>query len=121
MEPWERLLAQEMSERELLDHVIECARAFGWLVHHDRPALTRSGRWVTALQGHPGFPDLVLVRPPRVLFVELKAQNGEPSEAQLHWLEQLAQCTTPEAHVWRPREWLEGTVERALARPQPKR
>ena len=39
---FERLIAETMTERELLDRVVECARAFGWLVHHDRPGFKPS-------------------------------------------------------------------------------
>ncbi|MCI0542945.1 MAG: hypothetical protein L0Z49_00695 [Actinobacteria bacterium] len=55
----------------------------GWRVCHFRPATTRDG-WRTAVQGHPGFPDLVLARRGRVVFAELKAAL---SAEQLEWLD----------------------------------
>lgn len=41
----------QMTERALLDVVVECARRLGWLVCHQRPALNRRGHWATHLQG----------------------------------------------------------------------
>jgi len=48
-----------------------------------------------------GFPDLVLVRAPDVLFVELKRELGKVSDGQQEWLDDLiaAGC---EVHVVRP-------------------
>lgn len=107
-------LDELIPERLLLDAVVEAARALGWLVHHDRPARDRRGKWATAIQGDAGFPDLVLVRPPRVLFVELKAERGTLTVAQQGWLEAVSGCPGVECYVWRPRDWLDGTVLRVL-------
>jgi ribosomal protein L37E len=49
-----------------------------------------------------GFPDLVLVRPPAVLFVELKADAGKASQAQRGWLAALGACPGVGARLWRP-------------------
>jgi len=107
-------VARSMSERQLLDMVVELALRLGWLVHHDLPALNERGRWRTAIQGIAGFPDLVLVRPPRVVFAELKTEKNDPTELQERWLDALAACAV-EVYVWRPRHWLDGTIERILA------
>lgn len=48
-----------------------------------------------------GWPDLVLVRPPEIIFAELKSENGRLSLDQQICLERLAQCGL-ETHVWRP-------------------
>lgn len=99
------MLDRAMSEADLQQTVIEMARVYGWLVAHFRPARTAKG-WRTAIEGDAGFPDLVLVRDGRVLFVELKQENGKPSAAQGRWLSEL--CPTRECarrvevYVWRP-------------------
>lgn len=103
-----------MTESQLQDAVVRCARTLGWLVHHDRPGMDRRGHWRTAIQGHPGFPDLVLVRPPRVLFVELKSERGEISSWQEQWLDAFVACPGVEVYVWRPRDWVSGEIERVL-------
>ena len=49
-----------MKEREFQDQVIAMAILYGWKVHHVRPGMTRNGAWMTHVQGHTGFPDLVM-------------------------------------------------------------
>lgn len=103
-----------MTESQLQAAVIDLCRRLGYLVAHFRPA-TLGGRWVTPVQGDgAGFPDLVVAGRGRVLFVELKAAKGRVSDAQTAWL--LALEPAAETHVWRPADWLDGTVERTLRR-----
>jgi hypothetical protein len=52
-----------------------------------------------------GFPDLVLVRPPRLIFAELKSEKARLTEAQEAWLELLRQVPAVEVYVWRPSDW----------------
>jgi VRR-NUC domain len=53
-----------------------------------------------------GFPDLVLVRPPRLIFAELKiarARGGRLSRAQREWLADLLEVEPAlEVYIWRP-------------------
>jgi VRR-NUC domain len=101
-----------MTEQELLDNVLEMARLFGWRVAHFRPAMTKHG-WRTPVSADgKGFPDLVLVRD-RVIFVELKAAKGHMSPEQLDWMAAFSNANA-ECHVWRPIDWLDGTIETAL-------
>lgn len=58
-----------------------------------------------------GFPDLVLVRE-RIVFVELKRQDGRARPNQRAWLERL-RAAGAEAYLWRPEHWDE--VQRVLA------
>ena len=97
----ERVL-RTVSEKAWLQQVVELARKTGWLVHHSRASLMRSGRWATALQGAPGLPDLILARAPRVLFIELKTQTGNLSDSQQSWLTELKGCPGVESYVLRP-------------------
>ena len=92
-------------ERDFQRAVVELARITGWRVHHTRPALTRRGRWLTPIQGDTGFPDLVLCRPPRVIFAELKRTGGKPTPAQRGWLDALRQCAGVEVYLWTPADW----------------
>jgi hypothetical protein len=62
------------------------------------------------VQGHPGFPDLVLARDGEVLFRELKTDRGRLTEAQRHSLEVLG------GEVWRPNDWSE--VEATIDAPR---
>lgn len=102
-----------MTEAELQRGVIELARVLGWRVAHFRPALTEHG-YRTAVQGDGrGFPDLVLVKPPRLMFVELKADRGSFGPDQAAWLGEL-ELTAAEVYVWRPAMWASGEVEARL-------
>jgi hypothetical protein len=96
-----------MTEAELQEAVIEAAQWAGYLVAHFRPARTADGGWVTAMTGDAGFPDLVLAhkRSHRVLFRELKSEKGRPTPQQLVWL------TATRGRIWRPIDWLDGTIE----------
>lgn len=102
-----------MTEAQLQDAVIDAARLLGWRISHFRPARTEHG-WRTPVQGHVGFPDLVLLRPPRLLFVELKATRGTPNHDQAVWLNSLDTVPGVETFVWRPADWQLGTVEELL-------
>lgn len=103
--------AKPISEREFQAQVVQYARLCGWLVAHFRPALTRSGRWVTPVAADgKGFPDLVLVRE-TVLFVELKVPPNRLSPDQAAWVERLRGAGQA-ACVWTPDQW--GEIELTL-------
>jgi len=93
----------KINEKALQQAVIELAHFYGWRVHHTRAVQLPSGRWATPVQGDNGFPDLVLVRPPELLFVELKSAVGRTSPEQDIWLGML-ELAGAEVHVWRPRD-----------------
>ena len=69
---------------------------------------------MTPIQGDPGFCDLLLLRGERGLAVELKAQRGNLTAQQADWLAAWALIPGFLAGVWRPLDWLEGTIERLL-------
>jgi hypothetical protein len=91
------------SEAECQRTIVEAATATGWLCHHTRAAIT-GGRWATPLQGHAGFPDLVLAHPRHgVWFVELKRRPNKVEPAQTRWLLTLGQHVRA-AVVWVPED-----------------
>jgi len=93
-----------MTEAELQQNIIELANLLGWRAAHFRPALCKvGGRMVyrTAVSGQgKGFPDLVLARSGRVLFIEVKSSKGRLSPEQQEWLDVL-----PNSYCWRPEDW----------------
>ena len=95
-----------MNERQFQDQVIAMGILYGWKAHHVRPGMTANGRWMTHVQGHVGFPDLVLAHKERgIIFAELKAGKNRADEAQVDWLRTLdaaAAIKPPEVYVWRP-------------------
>jgi hypothetical protein len=95
-----RRLDLALSEDEWQALVRDLARTLGYITYH-----TRNSR-----RSDKGFPDLVLARD-RVIFAELKAQNGKLTQAQALWQAALLGAGA-EAYVWRPSDWPE--VERTL-------
>lgn len=102
-----------MTEAELQAAVLQAAQLFKWRVHHCKPAQTPDGKWLTRIAGNRGFPDLCLVRPPRVLFVELKSAKGRLSPDQTQWLQDLEKSGVKVA-IWRPGDWTDGTITEEL-------
>jgi hypothetical protein len=81
-----------VTERDLAGYVRDVAAAFGWRRYHT---------WL-AKHSPAGFPDEVLVRPPRLLFAELKSERGKLKPDQEAWLEALRAVPSVEVYVWRP-------------------
>jgi len=91
-------------EKDFLQAVRDYARLMGWTDYHT---------W-RSIHSPAGFPDLVLVRPPRLLFVELKVGRNRLTPAQEQWLNLLRRCAGAEVYLWTPSDWTE--IERVLRR-----
>ena len=91
-------------EKDFQASVIKVAKTFGWAYYH-----TYDSRMSVA-----GWPDLVLCRPPCLIFVELKMEKKYPTKAQRHWGGLLKQCNA-EYYLWRPKNW--DDVIARLSRP----
>ena len=103
-----------MSEEEFTRRVIAMADENGYLVVHFRPAMLQSGKWVTAMSGDRGFPDLCMARDtgtPRVIVAELKVGRNKPTAAQQSWLDAFRRAGV-EAYLWRDTDL--GLIERTL-------
>jgi hypothetical protein len=76
----------------------------GWRWAHVPPTRRKAGRWSNENSGK-GFPDLVCLRAPRVLWVEVKRQGNGPTPQQETWIAGLA-ASGQEAHVLTfPADW----------------
>jgi len=75
--------------------VRQLARVCGWVDWH---TLDSSGM-------RAGEPDLRLVRPPRVIFAELKSQHGRLRVEQAAAIALLEQCPGVDVFVWKPSDW----------------
>lgn len=98
-----------LSERQFGQEVVDLARILGWRVYRT---------WLP-IHSPAGFPDLVLLRPPRLIFVELKSDIGKTTPKQDEWLADLAAIAVAadvpldiggrrapiEVHLWRPRDF----------------
>ena len=89
------------TERGFQATVIALAKLYKWLVYH-----THDSR-----RSQAGFPDLVLVKSPRIIYAELKTSRGKVRPEQVAWLEALRACGC-DARLWRPEDWPE--IERTL-------
>lgn len=92
-----RVARLRQSEKAWQAQVVTLAHLRGWEVYHT----------FDARRSAAGFPDLVLVRPPTVWFVEVKTDTGRVSPVQQSWLDVLALCDGVSVGVWRPAMWPE--------------
>ena len=102
------IVASQMTEAEHLEQVKAVALTCGWRLYH-----TFDSRRSAA-----GFPDLVLVRPPRVIFAELKSEKGRLDTRQRYsprtgralpnqkdWKDAFESCPGVDYYLWRPSDW----------------
>jgi hypothetical protein len=95
-------LGLRQTEAQFQRQVIRYAELMGWHCYFAQ----RSDK------SPAGWPDLILIRRPRILFCELKAERGRVTADQQLCLDELRACGMA-AHVWRPSDWK--LVERTLA------
>ena len=90
-----------MTEKEWQSQVVTIAKAAGWhVIHHFDSRRTQGG-----------VPDLWLMKPPRMIFAELKTEKGKLQDDQRDTLLMIMDCGV-EATLWRPSHINE--VERVL-------
>lgn len=82
-----------MSEDDFQIRILGYCKLLGLLVFHD----------YDSRRNESGFPDLVIVGK-RVLFVELKKEDGRVKPKQQVWLNRL-EAAGAHAQVWRPSDW----------------
>ena len=99
------MAAVRVTETEFQAQVVQLATLCGWQQCHTRRSIGKGRRWTTATS-KVGWPDLVLWHPDRggVLFVELKTDDGDLSDAQTDCLHSLAEAGA-DVRVWRPALW----------------
>lgn len=105
-------------EKSFMRQVLDLAHLLGWT--HWRDNATNAPRRCPdcgAVRRGPrnsaGLPDLLLVRGDRLIWAELKAQDGVTSAEQREWIARL-RAAGETVYVWRPNDWPE--IERTLAR-----
>lgn len=84
----------DIAEAAWQEQVIQLAAYNGWVHYH-----THDSR-----RSPQGWPDLVLCRPPELIFVELKTRTGRLTNAQAQWIAWLTSCGM-ETFVWRPADF----------------
>lgn len=98
-------LDESISEAQFQRQVLRLAQQLGWLAFHPAKGQYKGGRWVSPTQGDTGFPDLVLCRPPRLVFAELKSAKGRLRPMQQVWRDALQLVPAVEYYTWRPSDW----------------
>lgn len=86
--------APALPEKAWQEQIVELAGYYRWLLFHPYDSRRSAA----------GFPDLTLVRDGRLIFAELKTDNGRLSIPQKAWLEALRR-TGAEVYVWRPADF----------------
>jgi hypothetical protein len=104
-----------VTEAELQACVLDLAKVMHWRCAHFRPAQTSHGWRTPVAADGKGFPDLVLCKPGRLLFVELKAHGARLSHEQQEWVWALSAVGLMNVHVWRPADWESGEILRTLS------
>ncbi len=92
-----KIIETTIKEKDLREQVRDLCKVYGYKF------------WFcwTSIHSPRGMPDLILCRPPRVIFAELKTAKGIVSPPQQEWLDLLGQCPGVEVYLWRPGD-LEG-------------
>jgi hypothetical protein len=96
-----RRRAPWITEKQWQANVETIARLHGWMAYHTFDSRKSS----------PGFPDLVMLRGPRLVVAELKTERGRVGLAQRRWLDAFRRSGA-EVFVWRPSDIQ--AVERVL-------
>jgi hypothetical protein len=101
---------RQQPEMRFLGGVKRYAIRGGWLAFHN----------LRARGSDPGFLDLLLIRPPRLVVAELKVEGRKLTEWQTVWTlywQTLAMLAGPhlsiEVYRWEPDDWPD--IERVLA------
>ena len=83
------------TEAQYQKQIVDLAEACGWLVWHDNDPRRNSA----------GLPDLLMVRGPVLLFIEVKTEKGKVSPEQEAFIGRLKQVKYVHADVVRPRHF----------------
>lgn len=94
--------AVAVREKDWQQVIIDAAQLLGWQHYHTH----------NSKHSVPGFPDLILAKPPRLLAIECKTELGKVTPAQQQWLDLFAQIPGVTAMVARPSDWK--TIESLL-------
>jgi hypothetical protein len=85
----------DLTEKQWQRQVTDLAKLYRWRVYHP---------WLS-IRSERGWPDLALVRPPRLVLAELKTDKGKVTPSQDEWLALLRACPGVEVHLWRPADF----------------
>jgi hypothetical protein len=87
-------LAAVVNETQWRAQVKDLAKQGGWAWYYTPYSLGAT----------PGWPDLALIKPPRVVLAELKTRRGKLRAGQEDTRYLLERCERVEYHLWRPED-----------------
>ena len=92
-----------LTESDWQGQVFELARLYGYSYVHFRAARTSRG-WRVPVEGPlgQGWPDVVLFRPGRTIYAELKREKGNDCSPEQLWVHEQIRAAGNEVYVWRP-------------------
>jgi hypothetical protein len=107
--------APQLTGAQIQRTAFDMAANMGVHVAHFRPALTRDGKWRTAVAADgKGWPDGFFVGPAGYFWREIKRQTGDPvTDEQTAWLDWLT-AAGADAGVWKEEDLRSGRIEREL-------
>jgi hypothetical protein len=88
-------------EKEFQRTIVETLELFGYVGTHLFPLRDIHGQMRTPSTAS-GWPDLVYLRPPRVLAIEVKGDTGKADPKQIAWLSLWANIPCARAWLVRP-------------------
>lgn len=94
----------KITHKDLQQNVATLAKHKGWRVQF----------WWRSFHSGKGFLDLVLARPPRLIFAEIKIPPDKLSKEQQEWYEIWGKYKNIERYVWLPEDWVSGNIEKIL-------
>jgi len=85
-----------VTEKDFMHQVMDLAKLYNYLIYHTH----------NSQRSQPGYPDLCLVRPGRLVFLECKTEMGTLTPHQAMWLAVLND-SVPGVHALcvRPSDW----------------
>ena len=87
--------ARQITEKEFMSQIRDLAKIYHWKWYH--PFLSK---W-----SERGYPDITLIRPPRIIFAEIKRETGKLTASQQEWAELLQACPGVEYYCWKPSDF----------------
>ena len=87
-----------MSEEQLSNIVVKLLGLYGFKYYYTWQPRQSSNR-ATQVKD---FPDIVAMKVPRLLVMELKREKGVVAPGQQEWIDGIKLCGSPESYVVRP-------------------
>lgn len=96
--------ADSWTEAEFARLAAATFRRAGWMAFHSERGRGERGDWMTNTS-EPGLPDWLFIRPPHLVFIEMKKQSGRATRDQVKVIASIQACTEVEAWFARPSDW----------------